>query len=234
MKALCYIIHSTRVLFGRLWVRIWIVNVNGFIKLYQALTNLFFEPSLRSFRLLINHPHVVQWNRNNNNNNMCFPSNLRCCDDLLIMLSRNVFWGATRPLRPAGILRPQFRPTPEVVVVAVVRLPRRQWTTAAVAHARAHQNKKTKQHLIPFSRLLRTNGLDPLQTYLTLSFLHSTTQSAVVVAVVVTVVAVGGGDCKNWMSRWMAPLLLHCKQISIKHWEHCWGFCGRFEFSTTI
>ncbi len=33
---------------------------------------------------------------------------LRCCEDLLMMLSRNVFWGATRPLRPAGILRPQF------------------------------------------------------------------------------------------------------------------------------
>ncbi len=107
---------------------------------------------------------------NNNNNNMCFASNLRCCDDLLIMLSRNVFWGATRPLRPAGILRPQIRPMPEVVVVVVVdRIPRQRWRRDAVAHARAHQNKTKTKHLIPFSSLLRPNGLHPLQTYLTLS-----------------------------------------------------------------
>ena len=36
-------------------------------------------------------------------------NDLRCCEDRLMMLSRKVFCGATRPLRPAGILRPQLR-----------------------------------------------------------------------------------------------------------------------------
>ena len=38
---------------------------------------------------------------------------LRCCDDLRIMFSKNVFCGATRPLRPPGIFQ-KFQST-EVV-----------------------------------------------------------------------------------------------------------------------